>query len=260
MGKATHVFSLKHSKVLYFELLLLVAHDELFFFITDFLLADIDIRVNSLLGFSGFVAINRHFNNKFSAILLDLSGALYEHVFLLSWQVPLLILVVESKVVTFTLLCIFAFDVLFRNINPVAHATFHDALNKQKLFFCGPISVEELEIQIVQDNVLAYCFSGGSDSCLSAGHRGDGHTSSVALETNDEGLAGTTDCFVLNRPDLDTLADVVIAQATKLWADDIFEVDHFSSVKIRGLIINFLTSRIWFPGLVRSWRMKLFGR
>jgi hypothetical protein len=120
--------------------------------------------------------------------------------------------------------------------------------------------MEELKVQIVQDHILAYRLSGGSYFCLSSGYRGDRHSSSVAFETNDERLASATHCYVLNRPDLDALADVVIAQATKLRADDVFEVYHFSPVKIRRLIINFLATRIYSLGLVRFWRMKLFRR
>jgi hypothetical protein len=145
---------------------------------------------------------------------------------------------------TLTLLSIFALDILLRNVNPVAHAALHDALDQEELLFRAPVSVEELEVQIVQDDILANCLSCGGDPSLSSTDSRYSYTCTMALEANDQRLAGTTDSFVLNRADLDALADVVIAQATKLWADDIFEVGHFSFVKVRGVVINFLTSRI----------------
>jgi hypothetical protein len=64
----------------------------------------------------------------------------------------------------------------------------------------------------------------------------------VALEADDQRFARASDRVVLYGPNLDALTNIVVAQAAKLGADKIFQVDHLGLIEFGRLVIYFLVS------------------
>lgn len=108
-------------------------------------------------------------------------------------------------------------NILFSNVDPVSHATLHDALKEEKLFLSCPFLVKERELQVVKDHIATHCLSGllwlrsisGLANCDS---------SAMALETDNQWLDCGANLLLVDRPNFDTLTNISVAETTELWA------------------------------------------
>jgi hypothetical protein len=129
MSLSTYVFVLQIHLVLHILLLLQISGLKFFFLLLDFYLSTCLKLFKPFVRLFSFFNINWHFNF-FSSIRMFgyFSGTLKDAV-VFRWQVVLLGFVVKSKIMLFTLIRSFRFDILLRNIYPIAHTAFHNSLN-----------------------------------------------------------------------------------------------------------------------------------
>jgi hypothetical protein len=62
--------------------------------------------------------------------------------------------------VLFAVVCCLGSNILFSNVDPVSHATLHDTLKEEKLFFGCPFLVKERELQVVKNDIATHCLRG----------------------------------------------------------------------------------------------------
>lgn len=162
-------------------------------------------------------------------------------------------------------------DILLSDVYPVAHAALHHPLQEEEFLTCAPRLVEELELEIVKNSVVAdrlrvrflrgvllavACLSRGLSRILvlliiaSLQILTNSHARPVALEANDDWLAGAADAVVFFRSDLHTLSNIPIAEAAELRADQVLDRLHLGVEELVRISLRQLENRVVLPEFV----------